>query len=128
MFLGDGQHDAAECLRQLLRCTGMGQRYCDSQADVVDGSVVICYTPESAQVSAGAAAVDARGLLLEATTGDRALKLGAQVLAIRVENTYEQGGEIFWVDAQISWPSCERGEEPSDDAAIPKFPPLLSPT
>ena len=83
----------------------MGQRYCDSQADVVDGSVVICYTPKSAQVSAAAAAVDARGLLLEATTSDRALKLGAQALTIRVENTYEQGGENFWVDAQISWPS-----------------------
>ena len=87
-FVLGRQHDAAECLRQLLRYTGMGQRYCDSQADVVDGSVVVCYTPESAQVSAGAAAVDARGLLLEATTGDRALKLGAQVLSIRVENTY----------------------------------------
>ena len=69
-FALGSQQDAAECLRQLLRDTRLGQRYCDSQADVVDGSVVICYTPEAAQVSVAAAAVDARALRLEATTGD----------------------------------------------------------
>ena len=56
-------------------------------------------------VSARAVAVDARELLLEATTGEGALKLGAQVITIRIENTYEQGGALFWVDAQIAWSS-----------------------
>ena len=86
------QHDAAECLRQLLRYTRLGERLCDSQADVVDGSVVICYTPEAAQVSVAAAAVDAHALLIVAATGDRSLKVAPQALAIRIENTYEQGG------------------------------------
>jgi hypothetical protein len=99
------QHDAAECLRLLLLYTGLGQRLCDSQADAVDGSVVICYTPEAAQVSVAAAAVDARALLLEATTGDRCLRRAPHALAIRIENTYEQGGEAFWVDAQVAWPN-----------------------
>ena len=57
------------------------------------------------QVSAAAAAVDVGALLLEATTGDGALNLGPQALAIRIENTYEQGGEAFWVDARVAWPS-----------------------
>ena len=99
------QHDAAECLRQLLQYTGLGQRLCDSQADVMDGSVLICYTPEAAQVSVAAAAIDVRALLLEATTGDRALKKAPQALAIRIENTYEQGGQAFWVDARVAWPN-----------------------
>ena len=49
--------------------------------------MIICYTPEAAQVSATASAVDAHGLLLEATTGDGSIKLAPQVLAIRIENT-----------------------------------------
>ena len=110
------QQDAAECLRQLLRYTGLGQRFCDSQAEVVDGSVVICYTPEVAQVSAAAAAVDVGSLLLEATTGDGALNLGPQALAIRIENTYEQGGEAFWVDARVAWPSDQLTLTVANDA------------
>ena len=47
--------------------------------------------------------IDARALLLEATTGDRCLLQAPQVLAIRIENTYEQGGEEFWVDARMNW-------------------------
>ena len=81
--------------------------------------MVICYTPDVAQVSAAAAAVDARGLLLEATTGEEALKLGAQVITIRIENTYEQGGEFFWVDAQIAW-SCEPTTLTIDNDAEPQ--------
>ena len=99
------QQDAAECLRQLLLYTGLGQRFCDSHAEVIDGSVVICCIPEAAQVSLAAAAVDARELLLEATTGDGALRHGAQALTIRIENTYEQGGDAFWVDARVAWPN-----------------------
>ena len=69
------QHDAAECLRQVLIYSRLGQRFCDTEADLADGGVVICYTPDVAQVSAAAAAVDARGLLLEAKIGEEALKL-----------------------------------------------------
>ena len=57
------------------------------------------------QVSVAAAAIDVRALLLEATTGDRALKKAPQALAIRIENTYEQGGQAFWVDARVAWPN-----------------------
>ena len=78
--------------------------------------MVICYTPEAAQVSAAAAAVDAGALLLEATTGDGALKLGPQALAIRIENTYEQGGEAFWVDARVAWPSDQLTLTVANDA------------
>ena len=97
------QHDAAECLRQLLRFTGLGAQFCDSQADVVDDSVILCYAPEAAQVSASAHAVDARVLMLEAATGGRSLKKAPAALAFRVENTYEQGGEEFWVDGHVAW-------------------------
>ena len=99
------QHDAAECLRQLLHYAGLGQRLCDTQAEVADGGVVICYTPEAAQVSEAAVAIDARTLLLEATTGDGGLKRAPPALIIRINNIYEQGGEEFWVDARVEWPN-----------------------
>ena len=98
------QQDAAECLGHLLQYTGLGQRLCDSHSELVEGSVVLSYTPESAQVSGAAAAIDARALLLEATTGDGGLKLAPAVLAIRINNIYEQGDDAFWVDAQVDWP------------------------
>ncbi len=46
---------------------------CDSGADVVDGGVVLCYTPEVAQVSALSAAVDIAALLRQTITDDGAL-------------------------------------------------------
>ena len=103
-FIFGRQHDAAECLRQLLRYTQLGTRLCDSRADAVDDSVLLCYTPEAVQVSQKAAAIDMRSLLLEATTGDQALRRAPQVLTLRIENTYEMGGDAFWVDARVAWP------------------------
>lgn len=67
------QQDAAECLRHLLHYPGLGHRHCDAHADLVDGSVVLRYTPAAAQVSGAAAAIDARALLLEATAWDGGL-------------------------------------------------------
>ena len=98
------QQDAAECLRHLLHYTGLGHRHCDAHAEMVDGSVVLSYTPEAAQVSVAAGAIDARALLLEATTGDVGLKHAPAVLAIRINNIYEQGDEEFWVDVHVDWP------------------------
>ena len=98
------QQDAAECLRHLLQYTGLGHRHCDAHADMVDGSVVLSYTPEAAQVSVAAAAIDARALLLEATTGDGGLKHAPAALVIRINNIYEQGIDEFWVDARVEWP------------------------
>ena len=98
------QQDAHECLRHILQYTGLGQEFCDCQAQVADGSVVICFAPEVAQISAESGPLDAKALLLEATTGDGALGKGAQALIIRLENTYEQGGDKFWVDAEVEWP------------------------
>ena len=42
---------------------------------------------------------------MEATTGDRCLNQAPDALVIRIENTYEQGGEHFWVDLDVKWPS-----------------------
>ena len=85
----------------------------------MDGSVVLSYTPEAAQVSAAAAAIDARALLLEATTGEGGLKHAPPSLAIRINNIYEQGDAEFWVDAHVDWPT-EAFTVTINDAAAPQ--------
>ena len=89
-FILGRQQDAGECLRHLLQYTGLGHRLCNAHTDLVDGAVVLSYTPEAAQVSAAAAAIDARALLLEATTGEGGLRHAPPALAIRINNIYEQ--------------------------------------
>ena len=36
-------------------------------------------------------------------TDDRAIRNAPPILLVRMENTYEQGGEMFWVDARVNW-------------------------
>ncbi|CAK0796442.1 unnamed protein product, partial [Prorocentrum cordatum] len=103
-FVPGRQQDAAECLRQLLLCTGLHRRFCDSQAPVADGGVVMSFAPEVAQISSAAGAIDAKALLLTAMADEGKLGIGAQVLVLRMETTYELGGEDFWVDAHVTWP------------------------
>ena len=98
------QQDAAECLRQLLCYSPVLGSLCDSGAAAVDGSVLLCYTPDAARVARAASAVDMQALLLEATTGETALERSPDALMLRIENTYEEGGELFWVDALAKWP------------------------
>ena len=45
-------------------------------------------------------------LLLEAATGEGALRQAPQVLILRIENTYELLGEAFWIDARVAWPDA----------------------
>jgi hypothetical protein len=106
------QQDAAKCLRQILsytlestQCTVASTRWtlCDSGADIVDGGVLLCYTPDVAQVSAVAAAVDMAALLHQATTDDGALHGSPQALVIRVENTDQEAGSSFWLNACVTW-------------------------
>ena len=37
-------------------------------------------------------------------------------MAIRIENTYEQGGEAFWVDARVAWPNDQLTLTVANDA------------
>ena len=62
------------------------------------------FAPEVAQISSAAGPIDAGELLLTAMTDEGKLGIGAQVLVLHVETTYEQGGEDFWVDAHVTWP------------------------
>ncbi len=70
---------------------------CASGAYADDGGALLCYTPEAAQVNALAAAVNIAAQLLEATTGDRALQVGPQALVLRIENIYEEAGDVSGV-------------------------------
>jgi len=44
-----------------------------------------------------------RALLFEAATGETALEKSPDALVFRLENTYEEGGELFWVNARAKW-------------------------
>ena len=55
-------------------------------------------------MSGAGSAVDMRALLLEAVTGETALEQSPEALVVRLENTYEEGGELFWVNVDAKWP------------------------
>ena len=80
----------------------MGERQCRTHAEAVDGSVVLCYTSEVAQVSQKGPLLDMPSLLIEAATGEQALCVPPPAVVLRIENTYEQGDESFWVDAKAN--------------------------
>ena len=103
-FAPGQQQDAAECLRQFFRYVRVLGKVCDSGAALVDGGVLLCHAPDMARVSGAASAVDMRALLLEAVTGETALEQSPEALVVRLENTYEEGGELFWVNVDAKWP------------------------
>ena len=91
------------------------------------------FASEVAKISSAAAPIDARALLLTAMTDEGKLGIGAQVLVLRVQTTYELGGEDFWVDAQVTWPdhsltvTVANEAEPQveyDRASVPRAYPL----
>ena len=126
-FASGRQQDAAECLRQILHYTDLGQDFCNSGALAADANVVLCYTPDTAQVSGASAAIDMRAFLLEATTADGALQRAPQALWLRIENTYELLGDVFWTDARVAWPqgpctlTTNHADEPQVDYEVQAY-------
>ena len=100
------QNDAQECLSTLFCATGMHGRLCPNVASVQHEGVVLCELSADARISARAAPIDFDRILVESLTGDRAIAAPPELLAVRVENIYEEGGGAYFVDARVTWPAA----------------------
>ena len=98
------QEDAAEHLGHLLTMTKMdtalGVR--PHAAELARAGELICKTPARAEVSELAAPVDMHEVVQEALR-EQGLLMTPKLFVICLANTYEQGGEAFWVTARAKW-------------------------
>ena len=98
------QEDAAEQLGHLLTMTKMdaelGVR--PLAAELVQAGELICKTPARAEVSELAAPVDMHEVVQEAVRA-QGLRMTPKLFVVCLANTYEQGGEAFWVTARAKW-------------------------
>ena len=105
-FPGGVQQDAAECLMHILLAVDGGrmqQRVCGAYAVASVENMILCSAAAEAQVSREAHAVQMSDLLVASLTGDSALREHPPAVLVRVENTYEQHGQHFSVDARAAW-------------------------
>ena len=105
-FPGGVQQDAAECLMHILQSADGGnlrRRLCGGLLALNVEGMLLCRVPAAAHTSHEGPLVNMANELKSALIDDQGLDAAPLVLVIRVENTYEEAGLAFAVDAKADW-------------------------
>ena len=125
-FIGGRQHDAQECLSNLLHASRLSAEVFRAGASVQQSQVALCELPHDAMVAARSEPLDMAAFVATSLLDDRSLSRAPRVLALQLPNIYIVDDHPFFVDVPVRWPTsvldlsaCIRG--PAAEAAKARY-------